>query len=125
MSPDPERDLARLRAIALALPSAAERVSHGQPVFGIAGGKLFAHYWHDHHGDGRSAVMAKTSGAEEQAMLIERDGELFYRPPYIGPAGWIAIRTDVATTDWDHIAARVAQSWGLAAPRKLREASGR
>ena len=54
-------------------------------------------------------------------MLIEADSELYYRPAYIGHAGWIAIRTDVAATDWEHIADRVAVSWRLVAPKKLAE----
>jgi len=119
MSPDPEADIAKLRIIALALPDAAEKVSHGQPFFFIEKGKGFAQYWHDHHHDGASAVMVKTSGREEQAMLIEIDPELYYSPAYIGPSGWIAIRTDVPQTDWDHIADKVAQSWRLVAPAKL------
>lgn len=119
MSPDPDGDLAKLRAIALTLPGAAEKLSHGQPNFHIEKGKAFAQYWHDHHRDGRSAVMVKTGGADEQALLIEIDPELYYRPAYIGPSGWIAIRTDVETTDWDHIADRVAASWRLVAPATL------
>ena len=111
MSPDPETDLARLRAIAMKLPNAAEKISHGMPFFYIEKGNGFAQYWHDHHGIGTSAVMVKTSGAEEQDMLIEADPILYYRPAYIGASGWIAIRTDVAETDWDHIADRVAASW--------------
>ena len=122
MSPDPAADLARLRGIALACPRAVEKVSHGQPVCGIEGGRLFAHYRHDHHGDGRSAVTVKTSGPEEQAMLIERDDSLFYKPAYIGPAGWIAIRTDVAAPDWERIAGRVEASWRMVAPCRLLEA---
>lgn len=125
MSPDPEGDLARLRAICLELPAALERVSHGQPVFFIGKGRLFAQYWHDHHHDEASAVMVKTSGREEQEMLIERDPELYYKPAYIGPAGWIAIRTDTGHTDWAHIADRVATSWRLVAPRKRFEADVR
>lgn len=121
MSPDPAADLARLRAIALALPGAAEKVSHGQPVFLIGGGRLFAQYWHDHHHDGASAVMVKTSGADEQALLIEADPARYYKPAYIGPAGWIAIRTDGPDPDWDHIAGRVERSWRMVAPRRLVE----
>ena len=119
MSPDPEADIAKLRAIALKLPCAAEKLSHGMPFFHIEKGKGFAQYWHDHHGIGTSAVMVKTSGPEEQAMLIEADPALYYVPAYIGASGWIAIRTDVAETDWDHIAERVAASWRLVAPTKL------
>jgi hypothetical protein len=121
MSPDPAADLTKLRAIAMALPRAAEKISHGQPIFFIEKGKVFAQYWANHHGDGRSAVMVKTSGPDEQEMLIDRDPDLYYRPAYIGPSGWIAIRTDQPHSDWGHIADRVAQSWHLVAPAKLRD----
>ena len=121
MSPDPAADLARLRAIALALPGTAEKVSHGQPVFLIEGGRLFAQYWHDHHHDGESAVMVKTSGPEEQALLVEANPDLYYRPAYIGASGWIAIRVGGPDTDWEHVAERVDRSWRIAAPRKLLE----
>jgi hypothetical protein len=121
MSPDPEADLERLRAICLALPHSAERLSHGQPAFYIEKGKIFAWFWDNHHGDGRTAVMVKTSGIEEQEMLIEADPELYYRPAYLGPFGWVAIRTDLPDTDWNHIADRIAMSWDLIAPPKLRE----
>jgi len=92
MSPDPEAELERLRAICFALPHAAEKLSHGQPAFYIEKGKIFAWFWHNHHSDGRTAVMVKTSGIEEQEMLIEADPELYYRPAYLGPFGWVAIR---------------------------------
>lgn len=38
MSPDPEADIAKLRGIALALPEAAEKISHGAPMFYIEKG---------------------------------------------------------------------------------------
>jgi hypothetical protein len=120
MSPDPEDELARLRAICLALPKGAEKLSHGQPAFYIDKGKIFAWYWHDHHNDGRTAVMVKTSGIEEQEMLIDMDPDLYYRPAYLGPFGWVAIRTDQPDTDWDHIANRIATSYDLIAPPKLK-----
>ena len=73
----------------MALPEAAEKLSHGSPAFFIEKGKIFAYFWHNHHGDGRTAVMVKTSGLEEQAMLIEMDPDLYYQPAYLGPSGWI------------------------------------
>lgn len=114
-------DLARLRAIAMALPRAAEKVSHGMPVFYIDKGKTFAWLTDDHHGDGRRAVLVKTAGPDEQEMLVERDTDLYFRPAYMAHAGWIAIRTDLGDTDWDHIADRVLTSWRIAAPRRLAE----
>ena len=126
MSPDPVAVLARLRALALALPEAAERLSHGSPGFHIgAKGKFFAYFWHNHHGDGETAVHVKTSGLDEQAMLIEADPETYYRPPYLGPSGWVAIRLDAEEVDWDRVADRLAYSWELVAPKRLLEMGGR
>jgi phosphoribosylglycinamide formyltransferase-1/phosphoribosylamine--glycine ligase/phosphoribosylglycinamide formyltransferase/phosphoribosylformylglycinamidine cyclo-ligase len=125
MSPDPDGCLDRLRTIALALPRAVEKVSHGMPVFFIDKGKTFAWFLHDHHGSGITAVAVKTSGAEEQDMLIEIDPDLYYRPPYLAPSGWIGVRLDGETIDWDHVADRIATSWELVAPAKLLEMGGR
>jgi len=124
MSPDPDACLERLREIALALPRAIEKLSHGMPVFFIEKGKTFAWFIHDHHGAGITAVAVKTSGAEEQAMLVEADPELYYRPPYLAPSGWIGMRLDGEAVDWDHVADRVAMSWELVAPARLLEMGG-
>ena len=121
MSPDPDSVppgslLARVRALCMALPEAAEKISHGAPTFFIEKGKVFAYFSHNHHGDDRTAVQVKISGREEQAMLVEMDPGLYYVPPYTGPAGWIAMRLDRGETDWDHIGDRIATSWELVAP---------
>jgi phosphoribosylglycinamide formyltransferase-1/phosphoribosylamine--glycine ligase/phosphoribosylglycinamide formyltransferase/phosphoribosylformylglycinamidine cyclo-ligase len=123
MSPDPDADLERLRRIAMALPRAAEKISHGATAFYIEKGKIFAWFWHNHHNDCQTAVLVKTSGLEEQEMLIESDPDLYYRPAYVGPFGWVAIRTDQPHSDWDHIADRIRYSWELVALPKLRGAS--
>ena len=127
MSPAPDYDavLAKVRELALALPGATEKTSHGSPGFLIEGGRFFAYLWHDHHGDGETAVMVKTSGVDEQAMLIETDPDLYYRPPYLGPSGWVAIRVGGADVDWDRVGDCIAASWEMVAPRRLLEAGGR
>ncbi|MBN2971937.1 MmcQ/YjbR family DNA-binding protein [Roseomonas aeriglobus] len=125
MSPDQDGDLEKLRAIALALPGAAERTSHGSPGFHIEGGKFFAYFWHNYHSDGETAVLVKTTGVDEMAALIEADPALYFKPAYLGPSGWIAIRTDASGSNWDHIGDRVAQSWEMVAPRRFLEAGGR
>ena len=125
MSPDPSVELARVRALCLALPEAAERLSHGAPGFHIEGGRFFAYFWHDHHADHETIVIVKTSGAEEQAMLIEMDPDCYFKPAYLGPSGWVAMRLDRADTDWDRVGDRIAISWELVAPRRLLEAGGR
>lgn len=121
----PDEALARVRDIALALPEAAERASHGSPGFHIEGGRFFAYFWHNHHGEGETVAIVKTGDREEQAALIEMDPDCYYSPPYLGPSGWVAMRLNRSDTDWDRVADRIAQSWVLAAPRRLLEAGGR
>ncbi len=116
--------LSRVRAAALELPETEERTSHGQPTFFIAG-KQFAQFRDDHHGDGRTVVCVKTSGPDEQAMLIDAAPETYSRPAYLGPSGWVSIDLSGDSVDWDHVADRIARSWELAAPRRLLEMGGR
>lgn len=125
LSPDAEAALARVRELALALPAAIEKASHGSPGFHVEKGKFFAYFRHDHHGDGETAVMVRTTGPDEQAMLIEGDPDLYYRPAYLGPSGWVAMRVGGADTDWARVDDRIAISWELAAPRRLLEMGGR
>jgi hypothetical protein len=125
MSPDPDFRLERVREISLALPRAVEKISHGMPVFFIDKGKSFAWFLHDHHGSGITAVAVKASSLDEQAMLVEADPELYYRPPYLAPSGWIGVRLDGHAVDWAHVGDRIAISWELVAPRRLLEMGGR
>lgn len=115
---DPEWLTAQVRERALALPQADEVLSHGMPCFGIEKGKKFAYVSRDHHRDGKTALLVKISGADEQAMLIERNEERFYRPAYFGD-GWIAIRLDLGNVDWDDIGEWLARSWRSVAPARL------
>ena len=118
LSSDPDAACTRLRALCLALPETGERISHGIPAFAVAG-KMFAYYRHNHHGDGLTSVCVKTSGRDEQEMLIEADPATYSWPAYIGPSGWIAISLGDAVVDWALVAVRVETSWCLAAPRRL------
>jgi formyltetrahydrofolate-dependent phosphoribosylglycinamide formyltransferase len=115
---DPEWLTAQVRTLALALPQAEETLSHGSPCFGVIKGKKFAWINRDHHGDGKTALLVKVSGPDEQAMLIENDPERYYRPAYFG-GDWIAIRLDLGDTDWDAIGDWLARSWRAVAPKKL------
>lgn len=115
---NPEWLVSKVRELALAQPEADEVTSHGMPCFGIIGGKKFAYVSNDHHGDGKTALLVKISGVEEQAMLIDSDSDRYYRPAYFGD-GWIGIRLDLGDTDWDHIGEWLAKSWLAVAPKKL------
>ena len=115
--------LDRVRAIAMLLPEAEEKPSHGQPTFFVAG-RQFAQLRDDHHGDGLTVVCVKTSGADEQAMLLEAAPETYSRPAYLGPSGWVGIDLS-GNPDWPLVEDRIARSWELAAPARLLEAGGR
>jgi len=114
----------RLAKLALALPEASETTSHGSPGWQVAGKKFFAYFRNDHHGDGIIAVCVKTSGEEEQEVLMEADPGIYYRPAYIAHQGWIGLRLDRPETDWDQVAHRLQRSWQLAAPKRLADMIG-
>ncbi len=115
--------LTRIREVALLLPETEERPSHGQPTFFVAG-KQFAQFRDDHHGDGLTVVCVRTSGIDEQAMLIDSAPGTYTRPAYLGPAGWVGMNL-AGDIDWALVEDRIARSWELAAPRRLLEAGGR
>ncbi len=114
--------LARIREAAMALPETEERLSHGQTTF-FVGGKQFAQFRNDHHGDARTVVCVRVSGLDEQSMLLEADPKTYSKPAYL--PSWVSINVAGDDVDWDHIADRIAGSWELAAPRRLLEAGGR
>ena len=115
---DPEWLLEKVRERAMALPETDEVSSHGMPCFGIDKGKKFAYLSRDHHGDGKTALLVKISGLDEQAMLIEQDEDRYYRPAYFGD-GWIGIRLDLGGVDWDEIGECLARSWRAVAHKRL------
>ena len=114
--------LTKVREAALELPETEERVSHGQPTFFVAG-KQFAQFRNNHHGDGKVVVCVRVGSLEEQAMLLEANPGVYSQPAYL--PSWISINLVGKNTDWDRVADRIAESWELAAPRRLLEAGGR
>ncbi len=119
---DPDWIVARVGELALALPETDSRPSHGAPGWRVGGeksGKYFAYVAIHHHGEEAIALLVKTSGADEQAALVEQDPELYYLPKFYAPSGWIAIRLDTGRTDWDHIADWLSRSWRSVAPKRL------
>ena len=114
--------LDKVRDAALALPGTEERLSHGQPTF-FVGGKQFAQFRDNHHGDHKTVVCVRVSSLDEQAMLLEADPATYAKPAYL--PSWVSINLAGNNVDWDHVGDRIAASWELAAPRRLLEAGGR
>jgi hypothetical protein len=107
----------RLRKICLALPEAAERISHGEPTWFAGKGKVFAMLDNHHHGSPHLSVwLPQPIGAQE--ALIEADPKRFFRPPYVGPSGWVGVVLDTKP-DWSMVGELVRESFVHVATKKL------
>jgi hypothetical protein len=114
---DAEALIERLRVIALALPGASEKLSHGEPAFFVRG-KLFATVDNNHHGSGHVAVWCNAlPGAQES--LVAADPKHFFVPPYVGTKGWLGIRLSSGLA-WPVIADLVKQAHEATGVRKPR-----
>ena len=97
----------RIRPIALALPGAVERPSHGSPTFFTAEGRegrTFASV-HDEreYFEGRLCLWA-AGPLELQEALVDSGPERFFVPPYVGHRGWVGLRLEGPEVDWDEVA---------------------
>src|SRR5688572_9324744 len=115
-----QRLVARLRKICLALPEASEKLSHGEPTWFAGKGKVFAMLDNHHHGGSHLSVwLPQPLGAQE--ALVDADPERFFRPPYVGPSGWIGVVLDTKP-DWNMVAEMVRDAYLHVATQKLRSA---
>lgn len=110
--------LGRVRDLALALPDAEERASHGAPGWRV-GGKYFAYFNDQHHGTPHIALLVKTSGVDEMEGLIEAHPDAYFRPAYYGASGWIGVILNRPGVDWDAVADWLSRSWRSVAPKRL------
>jgi predicted DNA-binding protein (MmcQ/YjbR family) len=110
--------LARLRRIALQLPGADEKVSHGRPTFYTS--KVFAYYggstkvgggWVQHP----RSLLVLPDPTERRALVEE---PRCYLPAYLAPSGWIGIDLD-DDIDWSEVSELVDASYRLTAGRRL------
>ncbi len=108
--------LTRLRKVCFSLPEVTEKEAWGTPTFRVHD-KLFAMFNDDHHGDGRVAVWCKAAMGMQE-ILIDADPKRFFKPPYVGPKGWIGIVLTGAV-DWNEVHALLAESWRMTAPKKI------
>ena len=106
-----------LRKLCLSFPEANERRSHGEPTWFAGKGKVFAMLDNHHHGGAHVSVwLPQPLGVQE--MLIECDPEQFFRPPYVGPSGWVGVVLD-GKPDWASVAQLIRDAYVHVATRKL------
>ena len=81
--------LQRVRRMTMALPEVSEKLSHGEPIWFVRK-RVFAMFSNNHHNDGHIAVWIPAAPGV-QGMLIQNWPRKYYRPPYVGPSGWVGI----------------------------------
>ena len=110
--------LARVRKIALALPGADVKVSHGRPAFFTK--KIFTIFGAAEKVDGvwtqhpRSILVLLTE--DERAAVLAQPKS--FVPGYWGPWGWIGVDLDAAT-DWTEVGELIESSYIETAPARL------
>jgi len=112
-----DRALEKVRAICESFPEVSERPSHGAPAWFVRGKKTIAMFMDDHHGDGILGLWCPAfPGVQEE--MIEQEPERFYRPPYVGPSGWLGVRLD-RDVDWGEVRGILADAYRKVAPKTL------
>src|SRR5688572_12523966 len=106
-----------VRELLLAFPEAEEFESHGSPNFRARKGKVFAVFAVNHHGDGRVALWLNTPAAE-QSRLIESAPKHIFKPPYVGPAGWIGVELNRGFS-WKRVSELAHMAYLASSPAKL------
>jgi hypothetical protein len=110
-----DKQVARVRKICLALPETWEKISHGEPTFFVKK-RVFAMCSINHHQDGHIAVVLPAP-IGVQAALIEAFPKKYYKPPYVGGAGWIGVELPRVTDR--ELKMHLHEAWRLIAPPKL------
>lgn len=111
---DPEV-MAPLREVCLDYPEAVETEAFGSPTFQVRS-KNFAMV---HKPDHRVAVWCKAPPGAQEAWIATDPGR-YFKPPYLGPKGWVAAWiSPECEPDWEAIAEIVDESYRLVAPKRL------
>jgi hypothetical protein len=124
-APAPKKDrgaqLARVRRICLSIPGTIEKISHGEPTF-FTPKRVFAMFANNHHGDGHIGVWLP-AGPGVQAALMEEAPDTYFRPPYVGVAGWVGV--ELSRVDDDQLGASIREAFRLIATKHVASASSK
>ncbi|MFT3900535.1 MAG: MmcQ/YjbR family DNA-binding protein [Gordonia sp. (in: high G+C Gram-positive bacteria)] len=120
MFSDDDPVLARVRELALAFPTATEKVAHGRPTFRCP--KMFGMYGggEKRRDDGTAgrrfdqALLVVADPAEREALLAD---DRFFLPAYMGAYGWVGLILD-DDTDWAEVGELLDASFREVAPKR-------
>lgn len=100
-----------VRAIALGLPQAEERLTWDTDITFRVRDRIFAI-----GGEGATRVSIKAS-LEQQAELLEMDPATFAKSAYVGRFGWVTV--DLDRVDRGLLESLLRDAWRRTAPRTL------
>jgi predicted DNA-binding protein (MmcQ/YjbR family) len=110
-----------VRELCLAFPAAEEFESHGFPNYrareGTRKGRVFAVFALNHHGDGHVALWLNTPALEQSRLIASAPKHLF-KPPYVGPSGWIGVELNRGFS-WKRVIELVHMAYLNSSPAKL------
>lgn len=106
--------VARIRALALALPEAVETLNHGRPSW-KAGDKGRAFAVLGASMNRPDTLVFKPDPAEAPAW---REDPRVFVPKYWGPSGWLAIDLDRSARDWSETRELIETSYRQVALRR-------
>ncbi len=106
---DDGKQLKRVRIICNSIPGTVEKISHGEPTF-FTPKRVFAMFSNNHHGDGHVAVWVPAAHGV-QAALIEESPDTYFRPPYVGVAGWVGV--ELSRAGDEHLGAMIREAFRL------------
>lgn len=118
MTPEAEAALNQVRQLMTRLPLVVEKLSHGEPTWFVDGKKSFAMFCNYHHGARLGLWLAAGPGIQE--ALIQSNPEKFFRPPYVGPRGWVGAYFDIEV-NWEEIADLLKEGYRHVAPPKYQK----
>jgi hypothetical protein len=110
-----ESHIDRVRRLALALPGASEKLSHGEPTFFVAK-RVFVMFANNHHSDGHTAIWIPAPPGAQAEMIAEAP-EIYFKPPYVGVKGWVGV--ELTHTPDDLLADLIRKAWQLTTPKVL------
>ena len=120
MTPRAASRLRRLVAMASEWPEVVVQPYHDHHVFQVRK-KTFAYYLNNHHGDGIVGLCCKSTVARQQELIL-RDPARYLVPAYLGPSGWVTLRMDSKTVDWNAALELLLMAYRLQAPKRLVDA---
>ena len=112
---DDGTQLRRLRLICSSIPGTVEKISHGEPTF-FTPKRVFAMFANNHHGDGHVAVWVPAAPGV-QADLIEEAPGTYFRPPYVGGAGWVGV--ELSNVDDERLGAMIREAFRLMSAKNI------